>query len=170
VEIELDNEAAKSWVEDQLGSLAMHRGAGSEGEGGGEASERSKPVIWFAPEADDHPLGPLLIFEGGAFASSYRVRDRQITQVNRQLGKLNMTITVLENKANEHGKFLPSGYTVHYWDAGNGTLDSSETVQDRWQKMGEFDLPVEHSVTLSSALGLTVRQFVLSDLVLSDKK
>ena len=37
-------------------------------------------------EDRDHPLGRLLLFEGGTFASSYRIRDRQILVVNRNFG------------------------------------------------------------------------------------
>src|SRR5262249_40596401 len=87
VRFQTKEKAAKRWVEDQLGSIALHRGAGE--------SERTKPVLRFGDDDEDHPLGRLLVFDGGRFASSYRIKDKQIMVVNRHIGRLNMTITVL---------------------------------------------------------------------------
>src|SRR5262249_56775680 len=89
VRFQTKEKAAKRWVEDQLGSIALHRGARGE--------ERAKPVLRFGDDEENHPLGRLLIFDGGRFASSYRVRDKQLMVVNRHIGRLNMTITVLDN-------------------------------------------------------------------------
>ena len=66
--------------------------------------EGPPPVLNFADRDTAHPLGRLLIFEGGKFASSYRVKDDQLLVVNRHLGKLNMTIMVLDNKRTAEGK------------------------------------------------------------------
>mgnify|MGYP001546984426 CR=1 FL=1 len=73
-------------------------------------------------------------FEGGRFASSYRVKDRQIMVVNRHIGRRNMTITMLENEKNTDGKFLPRRYLVHYSLGADGRLDRVETVQQRWRR------------------------------------
>src|SRR5579864_1756623 len=93
VQLESDDDASKSWLAGQLESIAMHRRA--------ESHEGPKPVLRFAFEAEEHPLGRLLLFEGGRFASSYRIKDRQITVVNRHVGKTNMTITTLDNERSE---------------------------------------------------------------------
>jgi hypothetical protein len=103
-----------------------------------------------------------LVFEGGRFASSYRVKDKQILVVNRHLGRLNMTITVLDNERNRDGGFLPRSYTVQFWDAATGELRRTETVQERWQRLGSWDLPTLHTVTTASETGLSVRSFTLS--------
>jgi hypothetical protein len=97
------------------------------------------------------------VFGGGEFASSYRVKDRQITVVNRALGRQNMTITVLDNQETDQGKFLPRSYTVHYWDDAGGRLSRSEAIDDRWTRVGSFDLPASHTVTISSDAGQAVR-------------
>jgi len=133
----------RRWVREQLESIAMHRGAGSTA----AAADRPNPSLRFTDDRDDHPLGQLLIFEGGQFASSYRVKDRQLTVVNRNLGRQNMTITVLDNDRNTDGRFLPRSYTVQYWDAATGDLKRTETVQERWQRVGAWDLPATHTVT-----------------------
>lgn len=157
-------EAVSGWVEAQLHSFSMHRLPPET------SSERSKPVLRFADTRDDHPLGRLLIFEGGNFASSYRIRDKQIMVVNRHLGKENMTITVLENERNTDGRFLPRSYTVHSWESGTGRLLRTETVRDRWRRIGSWDLPADHEVTTATDRGLSVRRFTLSTHELTDKK
>jgi hypothetical protein len=152
--VETDEDAGTEWVEDQLGSIVLHRQASN--------SSRPKPVLRFADDDDEHPLGRLLIFDGGRFASSYRVRDGQLSVVNRNIGPMNMTITVLDNKRNTEGKFLPHSYVVQYWDAKTGRLLRTETVQIRWQRVGGFDLPAEQTVTIASESGLAVRTFRLT--------
>jgi hypothetical protein len=157
-ELTSDDDATVSWVEEQLGSIAMHRAEATR------ASGESPARLWFGdPDDADHPLGRLLIFEGGRFASSYRVKDRQITVVNRALGDENMTITVLDNEVNAEGQFLPRGYIAHYWDETMGRLLRSEAVKERWRRVGDFDLPVEHTVVRSSDAGQPVRSFTLSE-------
>jgi hypothetical protein len=155
VKAEVDDARARPWVDDQLGSIVMHRLPNPSDEG-------SKPVLRFADRDDDHPLGRLLAFQGGRFASSYRVKDGRITVVNRQIGKQAMSITVLDNTPGAGGKSLPQSYLVHYWDAASGRLDRVETVQDRWRRVERYDLPAGHTVTTSSDAGLSVRSLTLS--------
>jgi hypothetical protein len=160
VVIKTDDAPARPWLEDQLGSIAMHRRAESEA---GSSPDRARPVLRFADDRDEHPLGRLLIFDGGQFASSYRVKDHQITVVNRNIGRRNMTITVLDNDRNAERKFLPRSYLVHYWNAKTGALDHVETVQEQWRRVGSWDLPASHVVTTSSGAGFSVRSFTLSE-------
>src|SRR5262249_52157327 len=122
-----------------------------------DASGTPGPRFHSADEPDDHPLGKLIAVEGGQMASSYRIKDRQILVVNRRMGKRTMTITVLENETNREGHFLPHSYVVQYWDAATGRLQSTETIQERWQRVGSWDLPVQHSVLTASDAGLSVR-------------
>ena len=75
--------------------------------------------------------------------SSYRIKDRQITVVNRRMGKQNMTITVLDSDKNPEGRFLPHSYVVNYWDAATGKLNRVETFQERSRRVGSWDLPVD---------------------------
>jgi hypothetical protein len=156
VELKTDETVMRSWVKDQLQSLAMHRGAG-------ESGDQSSPVLWFGEDHEDNPFGRLLIFDGGRFASSYRVKDKQILVVNRFMGKQNLTITVLDNEQNREGRFLPRSYTVQYWDAATGALRRTDIVQERWQRTGDWDLPIWHRVTIASDAGLAVRSFTLAE-------
>jgi hypothetical protein len=166
VQLTSDDEATHEWVEEQLASIAMHRAA-SSGRGAAEqAAER--PRLHFGDDDANHPFGRLLIFEGGHFASSYRVKDRQISVVNRAMGRENMTITVLDNEKTSDGHFLPRSYTVQYWDDASGRLLRSEAVDDRWRHVGDFDLPSAHTVTVSSDSGQSVRSILLSEHELAE--
>jgi hypothetical protein len=152
VELDMTDDVAAPWVKEQLESLAMHRI---------ERPAGKSPVLRFADDDADNPLGRLLTFEGGTFASSYRVKDRQIMVVNRALGKLNMSITVLDNDLNADKKFLPRSYTVHYWNAQTGVLQRAETIQNRWTRLGSWDLPTQLTVVTSTASGQGVKTMTL---------
>ena len=158
VKLELAEDVVQEWVQDQMESITMHRAEGQT-----SSTDRPKPVLRFADDHDDHPLGRLLAFEGGHFATSYRVKGRQITSVNRFLDGKNMTITVLANEENAEGRFLPQSYTVQYWDEASGNLERTEAIEDRWTRVGSWDLPARHTVTTSSDLGFSVRGFRLSE-------
>jgi hypothetical protein len=149
-------------VQAQLESIVLHRGAG----GNSRATGKANPPVRFGDADLSHPLGRLVIFEGGRFASSYRIRDQQIIVVNRHLGKENMTITVLDNDRTPEGRFLPRSYTVHYWDAVTGALKRTETIQERWLRQNSWDLPSAHTLTIANETGLATRSFVLSEHVL----
>lgn len=152
VDITPDDEVVAPWVKDQMESMVLHRAA---------RPASKSPVLRFADDDLDNPLGRLLVFEGGTMASTYRVKDRQIVGVNRAMGKLNMTITVLENDLNADKKYLPRSYTVHYWDAKTGNLQRTESIQNRWVRVGAFDLPTQLTVVTSSAAGQSVKTMTL---------
>jgi hypothetical protein len=163
VEVGGADEVVAPWVKDQLESITMHRLA---------RPQSKPPVLRFADDERDHPLGRLLIFEGGTFASSYRVKDRQIMVVNRAMGKTNMTITIVENDLNADKKFLPRSYTVQYWNAQTGSPQRTETIQNRWTRLGAWDLPTQLTVVTASASGQSVRTLTLAmhRLLPGDKK
>jgi hypothetical protein len=158
VALELDEEPLAEWVQEQLESITMHRAAGQA-----PSAEGPRPVLRFADDRVDHPLGRLLAFEGGHFATSYRVKDDQITSVNRVLDGQNMTIRVLDNERNAEGKFLPRSYTVQYWDEATGRLERTESVHDRWTRVDKWDLPLEHTVTAASRDGFSVRSLRVTE-------
>jgi hypothetical protein len=147
-------ESVSPWVVEQLESIVLHRLARPAG--------KSRPALWFGEDRADHPLGRLLVFDGGKFASSYRVKDKQIMVVNRSTGRENMTIIIQENVATPEGKFLPRCYSVQYWDAASGALKRTETVHDRWARVGSWDLPAAHTVTTASSAGVSICTMTLS--------
>jgi hypothetical protein len=155
VSLELDEGVVKPWVEEQLQSLVNHRLP--------PPKETRPPVLRFGDQDKSNPLGRLLIFDGGQFASSYRVQDDRITVVNRHLGRQNMTITVLDDAKNAEGKQLPRSYTVQYWNADDGTLERTESISNRWTRVGRYDLPASVTVTAATKAGLSVRSIQFSN-------
>jgi hypothetical protein len=155
VSVSTFEEIVGPWVKDQLDFLVLHRLAAPS------SGKKTTPIVYFGDDGH-HPLGRLVVFQGGKFASSYRVKDSQLMVVNRNMGKTNMTITILENDKNADGKVLPRSYTVQYWDAATGQLKGTEAIHERWTRADGLDVPVSHSVIASSSAGLSVRTFTLS--------
>ena len=166
VELQIDDPVAKPWLQDQLDSLVMHRIV----QPSSESADVHQPRLRFADDNDDHPLGRLLAVDGDQMGSSYRIKDQQITVVNRRMGKQNMTITVLDNDKNSDGRFLPHSYVVNYWDAASEKLNRVETFQERSQRVGSWDLPVMRSIVTASDSGLAVKIVNLSKHALLDSK
>jgi hypothetical protein len=159
-EPKLEDEAACDWLRDQLHSMVIHRVPAS--------GIRSKPVLCFADTETEHPLGRLLTFHGGRFASTYRIRDDEIIVVNRNLGTENMSLQMLESERNPEGKVLPRAYQVQYRDAETGSITRVETIRNRWQRIGKFDLPESLNQTVSSAGGVSVRSMKLQTIKLAE--
>ena len=154
VTLSLDENVVKPWVEEQLESIVNHRLPLPKSD--------HAPTLRFGDREGANPLGRLLIFDGGQFASSYRVVNDRITVVNRSLGPRNMTITVLDDRLNAEGKQLPQAFTVQYWNAADGSLERTDSVSNRWVRVGSYDLPAAITVTTASKSGLSVRAIELT--------
>jgi hypothetical protein len=147
-----EGDAAK-WAKGQLSSVVGHRLGGAEGE---------TPCA-FADDVADHPLGRAVAVLNDEFHSSYRIKDRQILIVNRQMGEGGkFTIAVLKNEVNEEKKYLPSCYVVNSWDA-RGALKSSETFHQEWKRVGKYDLPAGVTVVIASGGKLEARSITLTN-------
>jgi hypothetical protein len=130
----LDNTEASKWAKGTLESLIAHRLASGPDE---------ETPCTFVDDDEHHPLGRAVRVLNDEFHSSYRIRDRQIIVVNRQMPGSRFTITVLKNIVTKDNKFLPASYVVNTWDAKTDALSSSEAHHQTWQHIGEFDLPKE---------------------------
>jgi hypothetical protein len=123
---------AEEWARRVLGSTVAHRMDGS--------ATRNTPCA-FGDADEHHPLGRLIHVLNDELHSSYRILDRQIMVVNRNMGPSRFTITMQENRTNAEGKFLPVSYVVNTWDNKTGALQRSEAHLQTWQRVGGFDLP-----------------------------
>lgn len=159
-EPKLEDEAAREWVRDQLHSLVIHRVP--------SVGVRTKPVLSFADTDESHPLGRLLNFHGGRFASTYRIRDDEIIVVNRNLGRENMSLQMLESERNAEGKVLPGAYQVQYRDAQTGAITRVEAFRNRWQRVGKLDLPESLVQTVSTVGGVSTRSLKLQSIKLAE--
>jgi hypothetical protein len=153
VTLKLEDEDAGRWAKRQLASLASHRLPGGD----------SEATCAFTDDVAHHPLGRAITVLNDEFHSSYRIRDRQVIEVNRQTKDNRFTITVMENHVNAEKKFLPSSYVVNWWDLKGTTLQRSDTHYQTWQRIGAYDLPVSLTVVSATPTGQTARSVKLSN-------
>ena len=73
------------------------------------------------------------------------------------------TIVVMENRLNEEQQYLPAHFVVNTWDVATGTLKSSETNHQTWQRVGSFDLPATVRTVTATAGKLETRTLTLSN-------
>jgi hypothetical protein len=144
VALTLDNADAEKWAKNTLGSIVTHRLSSGQDE---------ETPCAFADDDEHHPLGRAIRVLNDEFHSSYRIRDRQVIVVNRQMPGVRFTITVMENVLTKEKKFLPADYVVNTWDAKTNALTSSETHHQTWQRVGAFDLPKETMTVKAMAAG-----------------
>ncbi len=62
-------------------------------------------------------------------------------EVNRSMGPMRFTISVLEIVRNAEHKYLPRAFTMNFFDAKSGELKTSLGYWNDWQRVGAFDLP-----------------------------
>ena len=144
---------AEAWAKRQLGSIVAHRID--------DSASLNTPCAFSDGEAN-HPLGRAITVLSDELHSSYRVRDRQIIVVNRQMKDSRFSITVLENRTNKEGKFLPASYVVHYWDTKTGDLEKTESHLQTWIRVEGFDLPVTAQV-ITATKNLSTRNLTLTN-------
>lgn len=130
IQYELGDQEAETSLRPSFGSLIMHRG------GGDDAPDYA--ANW--KDNESHPLGRAINLND-KYGSWYRVKDRQILQVNRTMGPtMRFTTNVLENESGRHG-FLPRAWTVSYYDTANNTLLRSSTTHVTWKWLGDVFVP-----------------------------
>jgi Protein of unknown function (DUF3386) len=149
----LDEPVPTEWVEGQLVSVATHRFPPRPDE---------RQSLRFADEAGEHPLGRLLVSDDLESPSSYRIKDRQIRQVNRLMGPHMTTILTLNNGENPEGKSLPGGYVVQTWKDSTGELHQAVSVRYEWTRVGRFDLPASLLTARAADAGQSIRAFTLT--------
>lgn len=131
----LDKEA-EAWARPHLGSIVSHR----------IDSPDSESECAFLDREENHPLGRAIQVIDDKLRSNYRIRDNQVMVVDRQMFGKRFAITVLENHANQEGKYLPASFVVHYWDPPTGNLLKTDANYQTWKRIGRFDLPVRAQV------------------------
>jgi hypothetical protein len=129
IKYDLGNKDAETSLRPSFGSLIMHRGGGD--------GAPDYPANWKDDQV--HPLGRAINLND-QYGSWYRVKDRQILQVNRNMGSQRFTTNVLENESGRLG-FLPRAWTVSYYDNSTNALLRSSTTHVTWKWVGEIFLP-----------------------------
>jgi uncharacterized GH25 family protein len=144
----------KGWAKSMLASIVGHRMD--------DGTTLTTPCA-FADDVTDHPLGRAIKVLNDEFHSSYRIRDRQVIEVDRHMKDMRFTITVMTNRPNAEKKFLPAHYVVNYWDAKSGALKRSVTHYNTWKRVGKFDLPAKAMVVTAEEGKQVTRTITLSE-------
>jgi hypothetical protein len=141
VSVQLGDAEVQKWAQEQLGMIAVHRGARTFEESDGKYS--------LTMEEDGHPFGTKLTIHGSH--SFYRLKDNRITQINRTMAHPGMTplaftINVEESAVTQDQKNLTTKYSVYYSSPNDGKLTNVECFTDSHVRIGSSDLPATRRI------------------------
>jgi hypothetical protein len=141
VSVQLGDAEVQKWAQEQLGMIAVHRGARTFEDSDGKYS--------LTMEEDGHPFGTKLIIHGSN--SFYRLKDSRITQINRTMAHPGMTpfaftINVEESAVTQDQKNLTTKYSVYYFSPADGKLTNVECFTDTHIRVGASDLPATRRI------------------------
>ena len=134
IEHSIKGEKHKEFLDENMASIAMHRGPRSFEESDG------KYKLAFTDDGS-HPQGRAVSMGGDGMSSFYRIKDGRIQQINRKTPRMSCTINVEESVKNAEGKFLTHKYTVYYFNPENRSIKDVESYTDNYTRVGSFDLP-----------------------------
>ena len=140
VEVKLSDEEAQQSVEQTVRSMIFHRMPPRKR----DRTQSQKPLRLGPP--DSHRLGRL-VHLGDRLESSYRIRDNQIFEINRQMGDTRLLITVMENQFTPKGRHLPRHFLVTLFDMETGALKSASAYTDEYVEMDGNFLPKRRQIT-----------------------
>lgn len=140
VEVKVEDEEAQRSVEQTLRSMIFHRMPPRRR----DTTQPQKPLRLAPP--DSHRLGRK-VYLGDRYESSYRIRDNQIFEINRQMGDNRLLITVMENQLTPKGRHLPRHFLVTLFDMESGALKSASAYTDEYVEMEGNFLPKRRQIT-----------------------
>lgn len=150
-----------AWAQEQLHSLVEHRMPDGE---------ISTGDVAYADDDVDHPLGRKINLGDPDLASAYRLKDDVIMEVNRSMGKIRFTISVLEIVRSAENKYLPRSFAMSFFDSASGELKGSLAYRNDWQRVGNFDLPKRILEIDAHKGGSTTKEISFSNCRLMEKK
>ena len=156
IKISIEEENAKGFLNENLSSIAMHRGPRSFEESDG------KYKLVFGDDGT-HPLGRKLVMGGDGMSSFYRIKDGRIQQINRQTPRFSFSINIEESKKNQDGKFLTRKYSVFYFNPETKGLKDVESYTDEYTRVGEADLPEMRRIINCEEGAISVSTMTLSN-------
>jgi hypothetical protein len=131
VALQLADSELAEWAKEDLKSLVDHRLPGGSREYDVEFLKGERP----------NAQGRLIRFNDDRMHSVYRVRYNLITEVHRTMGNRKLMINVVDVQWNQEKKVLPRTYTVSWTDVKTDEVSSMQVVNNRWARVGMFDLP-----------------------------
>ena len=127
-----------AWARRQLLNLIGHRRGGDFRDGDGRHPLELVP-------GDSNDFGRLIRVHDGA-GSSYRVRDGKVLEVTRTMDGSTFTISVIDTREADPGKYLANHFVVSYRDTATGAVQRFEGYRDSYARVDGVWLPVVRSV------------------------
>jgi hypothetical protein len=149
IQYELGDNELEAALRPSFASLVMHRQ-------GGNPMYRA---TW--RDSANHPLGRAIDLND-ELKSFYRVRDRQILQVNRAMGSQRFTNNVFENEETKLG-YLPRFWNVAYYDNATNALLRVSTTRVTWTWAGDVFMPATLDTVNVHSGGTDVTKLVLTN-------
>ncbi len=156
IETTIADEQAKSFLNENLASIAMHRGPRSFEESDG------KYKIVFGDDGT-HPMGRKVVLGGDGMSSYYRIKGGRIHQINRSTPRMSFSINIEESVKNQEGKFLTKKYAVYYYNPETKALKDVESYTDQYTRVGNYDLPELRRIIHSENDWVAVDSMALSN-------
>ncbi len=120
-------------LEGEITSLISHR------KGGDFTKSDGKYPITFGAD-DKNPIGRMVCLND-ELKSCYRVKNKQVVQVNRTMGGEFFTINILETTPTADGKFLPRQFSVTYFDDKTKLMKRTQFFSDSYENMNGVWMP-----------------------------
>ncbi|MXZ36202.1 MAG: DUF3386 family protein [Acidobacteria bacterium] len=130
LEIALNGGKAPPVVEAAVRNMLMHRVPSS--------TSVTTEARYGKPDA--HSLGRKVLLDD-KYQSAYRIKDRQILQVDRTMPEFRRVLTVLETRTAASGKYLPRHVFAVVVDNDSGAIREAWTYITRFQEFGSNYLP-----------------------------
>lgn len=130
LEIALNGGKAPSVVQAAVRNMLMHRVPSS--------TAVTTEARYGAPDA--HSLGREVLLDD-KYQSAYRIKDRQILEVDRKLSEFRRVLTVLETRKTASGRYLPRHVFAVVFDNDSGSVREAWTYITRFQEVGGNYLP-----------------------------
>ena len=130
LEIALNGGKAPRVVEAAVRNMLMHR----------VPSSTSVTTEARYGEPDAHSLGRKVLLDD-KYQSAYRIKDRQILEVDRTMPEFRRVLTVLETRTTASGRYLPRHVFAVVVDNDSGSIREAWTYITRFQEIGGNYLP-----------------------------
>ena len=144
LEIDVPDGKVPDLVTRTVRSMLMHR----------VPSDRTTVQAAAFGEPDEHSLGRKIVL-ADSYKSVYRIRERRILQVDRQLSDFRRVLTVLETETTDSGRYLPRHVFAVVLDKDTGAIREAWTYINRVQRVAGEYLPMSRHVIRSEEGAVT---------------
>ncbi len=134
----IENELVVEWVTNQIKDIITHRKR-SDFE-----SAHGKHTFFLDGEPDSTGAVPIGV-TGDSMGSHYKIRDRQVVQVAREMGRMAFTINHLESQDTPQG-YLSARYTAVFKNPQDGSVINQLRFDDAYEEFKGYYVMTHHLV------------------------